>query len=219
MHGAEGSWRRRPCDTIDVETADELEIVPANAAACDDLQTVFGPRGMGRLCQCQRYKLASGESFRSFPLEERRRRLWDQTDCGNPQSGTTSGLLAYLESEPVGWCAVEPRPEYVGLVRAGRVPWDGRDEDRTDLGVWAVTCFFTRAGFRKRGIAGTLLTAAVDHARINGARALEGYPMTTTQAIAEELHVGTHSMFSKAGFVEVSRPTKRRAVMRTEPTR
>jgi len=40
--------------------------------------------------------------------------------------------------------------------------------------------------------------------------------MTTTNAILEELHVGTRSAFAAAGFVEVSRPTLRRVVMRID---
>jgi hypothetical protein len=39
-----------------------------------------------------------------------------------------------------------------GWPRTGRVPWVGRNEDRSDSTVWAVTCLLTRAGFRgKRG--------------------------------------------------------------------
>jgi hypothetical protein len=34
--------------------------------------------------------------------------------------------------------------------------------------------------------------------------------------ILEELHVGTQGMFLDAGFIEVSRPTLRRAVMRVD---
>jgi hypothetical protein len=40
--------------------------------------------------------------------------------------------------------------------------------------------------------------------------------MTTKNAILEELHVGTESVFANAGFKEVSRPTVRRVVMRVE---
>jgi hypothetical protein len=47
----------------------------------------------------------------------------------------------------------------------------------------------------------------VDFARERGARAIEGYPMTTKNAILEELHVGTEGTFADAGFIEVSRPT------------
>ena len=197
-------------------TPSAITIVPANEASWEDLQTVFGTRGQAARCQCQRYKLRPRESFRSFPAEERAHRLRQQTDCGHPESGTTSGLVAYLDGEPVGWCAVEPRPAYTGLVRNNRVPWEGRAEDKADDSVWAVTCLFTRAGFRNRGVSRALARAAVDFARERGARAVEGYPMTTKKAILEELHVGTESVFAEAGFTEVSRPTLRRAVVRID---
>jgi GNAT superfamily N-acetyltransferase len=193
-----------------------LSVVPANMASCADLDTIFGTRGQGSRCRCQRYKLRPGEHFAGFPVEERVHRLRQQTECGHPRSGTTSGLVAYLDGEPVGWCAVEPRTAYEGLLRNQRVPWEGRTEDRTDDGVWAVTCLFTRAGFRKRGISRALARAAVDFARERGARAVEGYPITTKDVITEELHVGTEGVFADAGFTEVSRPTLRRVVMRID---
>jgi GNAT superfamily N-acetyltransferase len=85
--------------------------------------------------------------------------------------------------------------------------------------VWAVTCAFTRAGFRGRGLSYALARAAVGFARERGARALEAYPMLTQpgQKIAwDEIHVGSRSIFAAAGFVEVHRPTKRRIVMRID---
>jgi GNAT superfamily N-acetyltransferase len=193
-----------------------FSVVPANQASCEDLQAVLGRRGPASRCQCQRYKLQPRESFASFPAEERAFRLRQQTDCGHPESRTTSGLVAYLDGRPVGWCAVEPRTAYTGLLRNNRVPWLGREEDRADDSVWAVTCLFVRAGFRRRGVSRVLARAAVDFARERGARALEGYPMTTTNAIAEELHVGTVAAFAEAGLTEVSRPTLRRAVVRVD---
>ena len=193
-----------------------VSIVPANEASCEDLQTIFGTRGQASRCQCQRYKLRPREAFGNFPVEERVHRLREQTDCGHPQSETTSGLLAYLDGAPVGWCAVEPRTHYEGLLRHYRLPWEGRDEDKSDDGVWAVTCLFTRAGFRGRGISRALARAAVDFARERGARAIESYPITTKNVIAEELHVGTAATFAHAGFTEISRPTPRRAVMRID---
>lgn len=193
-----------------------ISVVPANAASWEDLQAVFGTRGQASRCQCQRYKLQPRESFKSFPAEERAFRLRQQTDCGHPDSEATSGLVAYLEGEPVGWCAVEPRPAYSGLVRNNRVPWSGRAEDKTDDGVWAVTCVLTRAGFRRSGVSRALVREAVGFARERGARALEGYPMTTTDVIVDELHVGTRATFAAAGFTEVIRPTPRRVVMRID---
>ncbi len=157
-----------------------------------------------------------GESWASVGAEELAFRLRTQTDCGLPQSASTSGLVAYLDGQPVGWCAVEPRTAYPRLLRNNRVPWADRTEDKNDESVWTVTCFVTRKGFRRRGISYALARAAVDFARQRGARALEGYPMTRTDVLLGELHVGTQGMFAAAGFTEVSRPTLRRVVMRID---
>jgi len=198
---------------------DAIWVVPANEAPCEDLQVVFGRRGTAVICQCQRYKLAPREAFKSFPPEERAFRLRQQTNCGQPDATTTSGLVAYLDGEPVGWCAVEPRPAYQGLLRVYKVPWEGRSEDKNDDSVWAVTCVFARAGYRRRGISYALAPAAVEHARRRGARALEAYPMITEpgkDVIWDEMHVGGHRVFAAAGFTEISHPTRRRVVMRIE---
>jgi GNAT superfamily N-acetyltransferase len=194
----------------------ELRVVPANEASWDDLRAIFGTRGSAFRCQCQGHKLRPKEAFSKFPVEERAHRLRTQTECGHPGSETTSGLVAYLDGVPVGWCAVEPRTAYESLIRNARVPWEGRDEDKTDASVWAVACLLTRTGYRKRGVSGALAQAAVDHARERGARAIEAYPITTKDVILEELHVGTEGVFARAGFREVSRPTLRRVVMRID---
>ena len=197
-------------------TTDEVTIVPANEASWEDLQAVFGPRGDASRCWCQRYKMQPRESWASVGADELAFRLRAQTDCGHPESDATSGLVAYLDGEPVGWCAVEPRTAYPRLLRNTRVPWDGREEDKADDGVWAVTCFVTRTGFRRRGVSRALARAAVDFARQRGARALEGYPMTRKDVMLGELHVGTRDAFAAAGLTEVARPTIRRAVMRID---
>jgi GNAT superfamily N-acetyltransferase len=198
---------------------DAITVVPANEASWEDLRAVFGSRGQGAQCWCQRYKLAPGEAFKHHPASERADRLRAQTGCGRPEAESTSGLVAYRGGEPVGWCAVEPRSAYAGLRRAYRVPWTGRFEDKADASVWGVTCFFTRVGFRRQGVSYALARVAVDFARSRGARAVEGYPMIVepAQVVAwGELSVGSRSIFEAAGFVEVSRPAKRRVVMRVD---
>jgi GNAT superfamily N-acetyltransferase len=195
-----------------------VTVVPANRASWDDIATVFGRRGNSAICYCQRYKLAPGEAFKTHPPEERAARLRAQTNAGRPDAAGTSGLIAYLDDEPAGWCAVEPRSAYFGLARVYRVPWEGRTEDRSDPSIWSVTCVLVRPGFRKRGIAHALAAGAVDHARANGARALEAYPMRTEtgEVTWDEIHVGAESIFAAAGLTEVSRPGKRRVVMRID---
>lgn len=201
------------------ETTPDVTIVPANEVSWKDLQAVLGTRGDAYRCQCQRYKMQPGESWASVGREELALRLRTQTDSGHSTSGTTSGLVAYLGSEPVGWCAVEQRTAYPRLLRNTRVPWGDRDEDKDDDSIWAVTCFVTRVGFRRRGISRELARATVDFARKRGARAIEGYPIITEagqEIMAGEVHVGSRSIFEAAGFKEVSHPTLRRVVMRID---
>jgi hypothetical protein len=108
-----------------------------------DLWVLFGTRGQQSACWCQRYKSRGREwDSGSVSVPVRARRLRDQTRCGTPEADATSGLVAYLDGEPVGWCAVEPRSTYL---RLGTTPWTGRAEDKTDDGIWAVTCFVTRS--------------------------------------------------------------------------
>ena len=199
-------------------TTTPLVVVPANEASWADLRAVFGDRGYAAYCQCQRAKMRSWAEWTSLQVSGRMQRLEQETHCGYPSARTTSGLVAYLDGEPVGWCAVEPRTAYARLLRTP-VPWKGRNEDKADDGVWAVVCFITRAGFRRRGVSRALAGAAVDFARERGARALEGYPMLTEPGediTWGELNVGSRSIFAEAGFAEVSHPTLRRVVMRID---
>lgn len=195
----------------------QIRVVPANEASWEDLQAVLGTRGDPHSCQCQRFKIGRHE-WTPASLEERAGRLRAEAECGYRDATETSGLVAYLDGEPVGWCAVEPRSAFPRL-RTTRVPWTGRTEDPEDDGVWAVTCFVTRVGYRRRGVSRALAAACVGFARDRGARAIEGYPMIThpEQEITwGELYVGSRSIFAAAGFTQVNRPTVRRVVMRVD---
>jgi hypothetical protein len=195
-----------------------ISVVPANEASWEDVDLVVGKaRCHAALCYCQRFKIAHS-AWRATTDEERAHRLRTQTHCGHPEAASTSGLLAYVDGEPAGWCSVEPRTAYPYIPDA-RIAWKKRGEDKDDLRVWAVACFLTRTELRHSGVCRALAAAAVDFARQRGARALEGYAMITEpgQEITwGELHVGSRSVFAAAGLREVARPTLRRVVMRIE---
>jgi GNAT superfamily N-acetyltransferase len=199
---------------------DAVRVVPANEASWEDLAAVFGTRGTSSICFCQRYKLLPNEAFKTFPPPVRAARLREQTKVGETAATTTSGLVAYIGDEPVGWCAVEPRPAYFGLLRVYRTPWEGRNEDKADDSVWAATCILVRPGYRGQGISYALARAAVGHARQHGARALEAYPMRAEigEVTWDEIHVGVESVFAAAAMEPVSHPGRRRVVMRIDFT-
>jgi GNAT superfamily N-acetyltransferase len=193
-----------------------MEIVPATPDRWDDVQTVFGLRGGAHHCQCQRIRLGD-RAWWYLSVEERGHHLREQLDAG-PDAPTTGALVAYDDGEPAGWVAVAPRTEFVRY-RGSQVPWAGRHEDKDDDGVWAVTCFAIRKGYRGRGLMYPLAMATIDFARRHGASALEAYPMITQpgkQITWGELFVGARQVFEDAGFREVTHPSPRRVVMRID---
>ena len=46
-----------------------------------------------------------------------------------------------------------------------------------DAPVWSISCFYTRKGYRKRGVTSALIAAALSAAKKAGAPALEAYPL------------------------------------------
>lgn len=197
----------------------DLTIVPANEATWADLAVIFGASDSGR-CNCQRFK-TRGWFWDQATDEQRRAQLRDQANCDDPGATSTAGLVAYRTQGkvPVGWVAVELRTGYPRLLGLPTV-WKGRPgEDKQDEGVWSVTCFVVRKGYRGRGISYALAAATVGYARGSGARALEGYAMRTVpgrEITWGELHVGAAQVFAEAGFTEVSHPSVRRVVMRVD---
>lgn len=195
-------WSGRLCDAGPVA----ITVRPVSEALFDDVQTVFGTRGQAAHCQCQGYRLG-WHAQHSDNVQGRRELLRDQVIEGH-------GLVAYLDGEPVGWCSVAPRSDYPYL---RQTTWKGRNENREDASIWAVTCLVTRAGFRRQGVSRALVGATIDLARDGGARVLEAYPMKPAPGKDVpwgEMHVGALSAFLAAGFRVVHVPSLRRAIVR-----
>jgi GNAT superfamily N-acetyltransferase len=190
--------------STDTDTG-SVRVLPADPSRWDEVVAVMGERGDAASCWCQYFRLR-GRQWTGSTREDNRDALEEQVCHGS----TPPGLVALLDGEPVGWCAVAPKRDYPRVV-ASRIT--GPDLD----GIWAVTCFVVRPGFRRHGIARAMLDAAVDFARDRGARTVEGYPVDTaisTRASAGELYHGTLGMFTGAGFDIVSRPTRMRVLVR-----
>jgi GNAT superfamily N-acetyltransferase len=120
--------------------------------------------------------------------------------------GNVPGVLAYVDGEPAGWCSVAPRASLVGLHAMGSF----RNPLRPD--VWSVSCFYVPESRRGQGIARGLLVAAVEHAKVNGAKIIEGYPQTPDAN--DDGAAGATTTFAAAGFEEVATLGKYARVMR-----
>ena len=104
--------------------------------------------------------------------------------------GQTSGVLALLDGQVMGWCHAGPWSMYPML---REVPV----RDAETLGV--IFCFVVAPASRGQGIATALLAAACDHLRALGMTAVQAKPLKAAKSAAAN-HLGPLSMYLKAGF-------------------
>jgi ribosomal protein S18 acetylase RimI-like enzyme len=149
-------------------------------------------------CSCMRWRMKSAEFERS--TRSIRMRAFDAL----VEDGTPVGILAYRAGVVVGWCSIAPRETFAGIDARARIAGAG------DTHIWSVTCLYVDPRHRRQSIALHLLRAAVEYARAEGAKTVEGYPAEPGRGT----RMGSASMFRRAGFRDVTPPGKKRRVMR-----
>jgi len=181
-----------------------LHFQPVTPERWKDLELLFGERGACGGCWCMWWRLMQSE-FNRQKGERNRRAMKKIVDAGE-----VPGIIAYAESQPVGWCSIGPREVFPRLERS---PILKRVDQQP---VWSVVCFVVAKPFRRKGISTALLKAAVKYAEEQGARIVEGYPVEPKKPSMPDLFAyhGLASAFRKEGFVEVARRSDTRPIMR-----
>ncbi len=183
----------------------DLQYRPLTLANWADLETLFGPRGACGGCWCMTWRL-SASAFERNKGAGNRRALRKIVASGEP-----TGVLAYLEREPIGWCAVAPRERYVRLA-GSRVlkPVDS-------CPVWSVSCLYVARAHRRSGLSAMLLAAAARYVAEQGGQILEGYPLDPKKRLPDAfVWTGLLPAFRKAGFQEVARRSPTRPIVRKD---
>ena len=190
-----------------------LAVRPVTADRWQDLATLFGPSGAFSHCWCTWWRQTAADFSSGIEGEGAANRALMHDIV---EAGSEPGMLAYRDGTPVGWISVAPRTQFGRILRSRRIGPDPREA--ADERVWSVVCFWIPRNERGKGVANELLTAAVEHARARGARALEAYPVDTAggRHPAANLFTGTLAMFQRAGFHEVDRPRGSQLVMRRD---
>ena len=143
-----------------------------------------------------------GADYRKRPREKNRaafRRI--------VKSGPPPGLLAFDGDVAVGWCQLTPRCALPWLDRQRRL------KRVDDVPVWAISCFYVRIGYRKRGVTAALIAAALKSAKRAKAPQLEAYPLDAAKTPSAS-GTGYASTFSHAGFRTVACRFPPRPIMR-----
>ena len=110
------------------------------------------------------------------------------------RAGQVTGLLAFVDGKPVGWCNYGETTHLSGVMM--KLKLDAAEHER----VGSVACFVIAAPYRGHGIATKLLEAATDRLRAKGLRAVEAYPRKPGEKTAQANYRGSLRMYEKAGF-------------------
>ncbi len=182
----------------------DLKFYPLAPDRWKDLENLFGERGACGGCWCMWWRL---------PRSQFERQKGNKNKLALKKiikSGEVPGILAYTGGKPIAWCSVGPRETFPVLERSRTLK---RIDDKP---VWSIVCLFVAKPERNKGVSIKILRAAVDYAKKNGAKIVEGYPLEPKKGRYPDafIYTGHVSAFQKAGFVEVHRPSPTRPIMR-----
>ena len=136
-------------------------------------------------CYCFEAHATSVEDWEERPAEDNRRDV-----AAAIRRGVHSGFLGYEGEQVVGWCHATIR----SAVRELKLP---RPDDADEVG--AVLCFVIAHTHRGRGIASTLLDAAIERFRGLGLKAVEAYPHKDSTS-PQSNYRGPLSLYLSRGF-------------------
>lgn len=181
-----------------------LTFKPLTPRYWKDFEKLFGARGACGGCWCMFWRLKRSD-FEKQKGEGNRCAIKSIVD-----GGEAPGLLAYLDRQPVGWCAVAPRICYPGLDRSHVLK---RIDNQP---VWSISCLFVAKHARRSGVSSALLKAAVQYVRKRGGTIVEGYPVEPKKDVMPDVFAftGLASAFLRAGFTEHLRRSETRPIMR-----
>ena len=184
---------------------------PATPERWSDLESLFGTNGANAGCWCMFWRLERA-MFKKTKGEGNRQILKQVVEADEQP-----GILAYDESQAVGWCGIAPREKLAALENSRILK---RVDDQP---VWSITCFFMKKEARRRGMMEGLIKAAVKYARTNGAQIVEAYPidMQSPKLAGQTFnsysgYMGVASVFRALGFEQVGQASETQLILRLD---
>lgn len=168
-----------------------IEIREVGDDGLEDIQRFFDAEAFAgnpewAACYCMFHHIGQDAPewrFRGF--EENRTDMVDRI-----RTGSTTGVVAYVDGKLAGWCNATVRSEFPDHVDSGGAP---------DEQVGSIVCFLVGPPYRGHGVARALLDGACDMLARRGMTVAEGYPRPDAKS-AESAYRGTPELFSAAGF-------------------
>lgn len=169
------------------------------------IEALFGDNGACGGCWCMWWRVPMGGKTWDAAKGAPNRRAFKAL----VESGGASGVLAFSEDAPVGWCSVGPRVDFPRLERSKALAREWHEA------TWSLNCLFVPARYRGHGVARALVAAAVEFAREQGARELEAYPQALGPGERQAgafVWTGVPALFEPLGFRPLIKPGRGRTL-------
>ena len=163
-------------------------------------EDLFGKNGACNGCWCMYWRI--GTAYRKRPGDKNKTEFREIVKRGPPP-----GFIAFDGNKAIGWCQLTSRDALPWLDRHRRLKRVDQEP------VWSLSCFYVRKGYRRKGVTGALISAAVKAAKRAKAPALEAYPLDANKTPSASGN-GYLTTFVRAGFKIVARHAPPRPIVR-----
>jgi ribosomal protein S18 acetylase RimI-like enzyme len=149
-------------------------------------------------CHCHYYHVPKEIAWNSFDASANRTAMAARIDAAE-----MDGFLAYADGAVVGWLNAQPMPKLPHCM-----PRIGVPPPQLDVPPYfaaAIVCFVIAPQWRRRGVARTLLDAALASFAARGIRVVDAFPFKAGDSTTPSDHYhGPPSLFLAAGFTVLS---------------
>jgi predicted GNAT family acetyltransferase len=169
-----------------------------------DFEKLFGDKGACDGCWCTYWRQSHSEYNKN--KGEFNKKIMKSL----VESGHIPGLLFYENSEPVAWCSISPRKDFVRLEKSKIL----KSIDNKD--VISITCFFIPRVYRGKGLQKQIIEHIINYCKTKAIKIIEAYPIAPKKSTYPPAFAwtGFASIFIKLGFKEVARRSETRPIMR-----
>lgn len=189
----------------DPDFLNQLRFEPLSSANWGAFEQLFGTKGACGNCWCMYFRLSPVDFKEGKTQDGNRLAKKALVDANKP-----TGMLAFYEDIPIGWCAFAPREDFPKLERS-------RVHKRIDTAaVWSIPCTFIAKDFRRLGVSVALLQGVTRYAKSQGIKIIEAYPTIPTQEKLPDAFawIGLYKSFERAGFDIVDQTSAHRPMVR-----
>jgi len=188
-----------------INFSNALTVEPLTKTNWHKFVQLFGDKGACGNCWCMYYRLNKSDFAEGKMDDGNKNAIKELVRKNRP-----TGLLGFIEGQPVAWCAFAPREDFLKLENS-------RVHKRIDNNsVWSIPCTFIDKNFRRAGVSVELLKGVIKYATDNGIKIIEAYPTIPTREKLPDSFawIGLYKSFERAGFEIVDRTSKNRPMVR-----